>query len=328
MVIQLTDKDGRQIRALSDVSIDAELNSGNRDFQIEISTADFDERIQYGCRVLVPGTEIGGILGELGTNTAADSVTWNGLTWRGYLAEKVIEPPHGEDYYTAAGELNNVLRDLIEPKFSGVFVVPEINTGVTVNYQFKRYCTLLDGLTDMLKEVGYRLDIKYNEGEPNECGYVEVQAVPIVDYSNQIELSRDSQLHFRMADKRNGVNHLIVLGKGELKDRTVIHLYVQADGSIGDNQYYFGIDNIERVYENTSAEDSDLRKEGIKRLEELMNKKIFEMDVETLGIDVTIGDVVGGRDHITGMYMAKPVENIIVKIEDGIISKEYRLEGN
>ena len=32
------------------------------------------------------------------------------------------------------------------------------------------------------------------------------------------------------------------------------------------------------------------------------------MDVEKLGIDVHIGDVVGGRDYLTGMYGAKPVE--------------------
>ena len=329
MVIQLADKDGRQIKELENVSIDAELNDGNRDFQITIPISDYDERMTYRCRVFAADTEIGGILGELGDNTSAETITWKGYNWRGYMAEKVIEPPSGQDYYTVTGELNNVLRDLIEPRFGGVFVVPETDTGVTVSgYQFARYCTLLDGLTDMLQEVGYRLNIRYNEGEPNECGYVVVEAVPIVDYSSEIELSQDSQLNFKMQDKRNGVNHLIVLGKGELKDRTVIHLYVQEDGSIGNTQYYSGIDEIERVYENTSADDSELRSEGIKQLRGLMDKQTFEMDVEALGIDVAIGDIIGGRDFITGMYMAKPVENIIVKIKNGIVSKEYKLEGN
>lgn len=328
MVIQLADRDGRQIKELTDVSIDAELNDGNRDFQLSVSISDYDAKNGYGCRIFVPGTEIGGILGELGTNTVANIITWNGLTWRGYMAEKIIEPPDGQDYYTVNDELNNALRSLIEPQFSGTFVVPEINTGVVISYQFKRYCTLLDGLTDMLKTVGYRLDIRYNEGEPNGCGYVEVQAVPITDYSNEIELSQDSQLNFRMSDKRNGVNHLIVLGKGELQERTVIHLYMQKDGSIGETQFYFGLDEIVRVYENTSTDESELRAEGVKKLEELTNKQTFEMDVEALGIDVAIGDIVGGRDYITGMYMTKPVENIIVKIKNGIISKEYKLEGS
>lgn len=329
MVIQLADKDGKQLKRFENASIDAELNDGDRDFQITMATSDFDNQIGYGCRVFLPGTEVGGVLGDLLTDTSADTFSWKGYTWRGMMAEKVIKPPNGEDYLTVSGELNNILRNLIEPVFGGVFVVPEINTGVVISsHKFARYCTLLDGLTDMLQDVGYRLDIKYNEGEPNGSGYVEVQALPIVDYSNEIELSQDSRLNFRMQDKRNGVNHLVVLGKGELKDRTVIHLYVQEDGSVGDTQFYTGIDEIERVYDNTSAEDSELRAEGVKRLKELANKKTFEMDIETLGIDVAIGDIVGGRDHITGMYMAKPVASIIVKIEDGEIKKEYKLEGN
>ena len=60
---------------------------------------------------------------------------------------------------------------------------------------------------------------------------------------------------------------------------------------------------------------------------ELMSKKKFGMDVEKLGIDVGIGDIVGGRDYLTGMYGAKPVENITCSITAGVISKEYELEG-
>lgn len=329
MVIQLADKDGRQIKQLENASVDAELNSGERDFQITLATADFDERMTYGCRMFVDGTEIGGMLGSLTTDTSAEIFSWHGITWRGLMAEKVIEPPKGQDYRIVNGELNNILRELIEPEFGSVFIVPKVDTGMTVvNYQFARYCTLLDGVTDMLEEVGYRLNIRYNEGEPNQTGHVEVKAVPIVDYSDEIELSRDSRLNFQMQDKRNGVNHLIVLGKGELKDRSVLHLYVQEDGTIGDTQYYTGIHEIVRVYDNSSADDSELRTEGIKQLKELANKKIFQMDVESLEMEVSIGDIVGGRDHITGMYMAKPIENIIIKIENGNIKKEYRMEGN
>lgn len=328
MVIQLTDSDGRQIKRLLNVNLDAELNSGERDFQITIPIRDLDDRIGYGCRICSAGTEIGGILGELSTNTASDTIQWNGYTWRGLLNKKIIEPSSGQDYYSVTGELNTVLRNLIEPRFSGVFVVPEVDTGVTIEYQFSRYCTLLDGITDMLTAAGYRLDISYNEGNPNESGWVEVLAVPIMDYSSEIELSQDCRLHFKMKDKRNGVNHLIVLGKGELKDRMVVHLYVQQDGSIGDKQYYFGIDEIAATYEYSSEEEKELRKEGKKKLKEIMNVKTFEMDVEKLGIEVSIGDIVGGRDQKTGMYLAQPISNIVVKIENSKISKEYKVEGS
>lgn len=51
------------------------------------------------------------------------------------------------------------------------------------------------------------------------------------------------------------------------------------------------------------------------------------MDIEKLGIDVAIGDVIGGRDYLTGMAMKKSVGNIVYSVTSGIISKEYKLEG-
>ena len=328
MVIQLTNPEGRQVKELQDCSLDMELNDGERDFEVTVSAGDYDNSMDYGCRIFASDTEYGGILGKLISSTSDNAITWQGYTWRGMLANKVIVPPDGENYYTVSGELNTILRDLIEPRFSGVFIVPDADTGVTVeNWQFERFCTLLDGIAKLLKSVGYRIDIRYNEGDPNGVGWVEVQAVPIVDYTSELELSQDSRLNFRATDKRNGVNHLIIGGKGEMQERNIIHLYVQEDGSIGKTQCYTGIDEVEYFYENTSTDSADVGKAGIEKLKELMDYKSFDMDIESLGIDIAIGDIVGGRDHITGMCMSAPVENIIIKIEDGEISKEYRLEG-
>lgn len=58
-----------------------------------------------------------------------------------------------------------------------------------------------------------------------------------------------------------------------------------------------------------------------------MNKMTFQMDVAKLGIKVEIGDIVGGRDYLTGMYMSKPVENIIYEITNGEETITYKLEG-
>lgn len=328
MVMQLTNPEGRQVKELQDCSLDMELNDGDRDFELSVSAEDYDNGMDYGCRIFVAGTEYGGILGKIVSSTSENTITWQGYTWRGMLSNKVIVPPDGQDYYTVSGELNTILRYLIEPRFSGVFVVPEIDTGITVtNWQFDRFCTLLDGISKMLKSVGYRIDIKYNEGEPNGVGWVEIQAVPIIDHTSEIELSQDSKLNFRATDKRNGVNHLIIGGKGELQERNIIHLYVQEDGSIGKTQCYTGIDEVEYFYENTSTDSADVEKAGIEKLKELMDYKSFDMDIEALGIDVAIGDIVGGRDHITGISMGVPVGNIVLTATDGKVSKEYKLEG-
>lgn len=325
MVI-LANEDLRELGAIKDANITVDLN-GDRTFSVQIARSNWYEELTFSSLIYIMGTEYGGIIGEVLTDTTLDYVELKGLSWRGRLAKKIIQPPAGSDYKTVSGELHAAMKSLIEPEFNGLFVVSQEDTGVMVsNYQFERYCTLLDGLTKMLKSKGYRLQLSFRR-EQNEPGYLYIEAVPIVDYSNQIELSRDCQLNYTMDDKRDGVNHLIVTGKGEMQDRNVFHLYVQEDGTIGSQQYYTGLQEIAEVYENTSTETDELQSKSEERLQELMNKKTFKMDVAALGIDISIGDIVGGRDYLTGMYMAKPVENIVYELTGDIESKTYKLEG-
>lgn len=325
MVI-LANENLRELGAIKDANVTVDLN-GDRTFSVQIARSNWRPELTFSSLIYIMGTEYGGIIGEVLTDTTLDYVELKGLTWRGRLAKKIIQPPTGSDYKTVSGELHTVMKSLIEPEFDGLFVVSQEDTGVTVsNYQFDRYCTLLDGLTKMLKSKWYRLQLSFRR-EQGEPGYLYIEAVPIVDYSNRIELSRDCQLNYTMDDKRDGVNHLIVAGKGELQDRNVLHLYVQEDGSIGTQQYYIGLQEIAEVYENTSTETDELQSKAEERIRELMNKKTFKMDVAALGIDVNIGDIVGGRDYLTGMYMAKPVENIVYELTNDVESRTYKLEG-
>lgn len=325
MVI-LANEDLRELGSIKDSNITVDVN-GDRTFSVQIARNNWYKELTFSSLIYIMGTEYGGIIGEVLTDTALDYVELKGLSWRGRLAKKIIQPPAGSDYKTVSGELHTVMKSLIEPEFGGLFVVSQEDTGVTVsNYQFERYCTLYDGLVKMLKSKGYRLQLSFRR-EQGEPGYLYIEAVPIVDYSNRIELSRDCQLNYTMDDKRDGVNHLIVTGKGEMQDRNVLHLYVQENGTIGSQQYYTGLQEIAEVYENTSTETDELQSKSEERLQELMNKKTFKMDVAALGIDISIGDIVGGRDYLTGMYMAKPVENIVYELTGGIELKTYKLEG-
>ena len=325
MVI-LANENLQELCAIKDANVTVDLN-GDRTFSVQIARSNWRPELTFSSLIYIMGTEYGGIIGEVLTDTTLDYVELKGMSWRGRLAKKIIQPPTGSDYKTVSGELHTVMKSLIEPEFDGLIVVSQEDTGVNVsNYQFDRYCTLYDGLVKMLKSKWYRLQLSFRR-EQGEPGYLFVEAVPIVDYSNRIELSRDCQLNYTMDDKRDGVNHLIVAGKGELQDRNVLHLYVQEDGSIGTQQYYTGLQEIAEIYENTSTETDELWSKSEERLQELMNKKTFRMDVAKLGLDIGIGDIVGGRDYLTGMYMAKPVENIVYELIGDVESKTYKLEG-
>lgn len=324
----LADQNLKDIAPVMDAEIDIAIGEEN-DYEIKIPRNEWRPEYTFGNVFYVKDTEYGGIIGEMDTSTAEDTISLLGRTWRGMLDKKIIRPPAGQDYKKVSGELNLVLNDLVAEHFDDYFVVVQIDTGVSVtNYQFDRYCTLLAGINKMLKSVEYRLKIRYVQQERGQPGYVELSAVPIVDYSEQIELSQDSRLNFTFRNCRNGVNHLICLGKGELQERQVIDLYVQEDGSIGSEPYYTGIREIAATYEDTSSETDELEKKGREKLQELMNSTSFSMDVETLNMDVAIGDIIGGRDYLTGLYAKKPIAKKIYKVEDGKTSLEYEIEGD
>lgn len=244
------------------------------------------------------------------------------------MTKKIIQPESGQDYAIANGELNEIIRSKIEKEFPGLFYGSEVNTGVNVtNYRFDRYCELHGGLVKMLKSVGYKMDIRYKESDIGQAGYVLVRAVPIVDYSEEYELSNDNDTAFTTDDNKRGVNHLICLGKGELKERLVIHLYVDENGKISQNQHYKGIEEITEVYDSGGSEKEDLIKNGTEKLEESKNAMEYNMTMKKLEGSLDIGDIVGGKDFLTGISVKKPIGRKIWTIASGKETIEYKLEG-
>ena len=302
-----------------DYDFDLDIGDSN-DFQISLSYGTWDERIQIGKLIYIPGTEYGGIIKRIESATNTGSILLKGYTWRGYLAHRIIEPPAGQDYMTVAGELNDVITGLVSIP---LFRVSDANTGMTVSYRFKRYADTASGIEAMLESVGYRLDIKYVQTESS--GYVLLQAVPVSNYGDVF--SQDSMIDFSSVDNQMGVNHLICLGKGELKDRLVVHLYTDTDGNVSQTQTFTGIDEIVATFENSGAEIDTLIETGTKRLNEIKSSKSFAPDLKDINNELYLGDIVSGRDFITGNHVTKPIVNKIVNRTSGIMSYAYKIEG-
>ena len=254
------------------------------------------------------------------------SLALRGRTWRGMLQYKVVEPPAGQDHLVLSGELNTAIRTLIGDRFGDLMVIPEVDTGITIkSWQVDRYVTLYDALQKLVSNYGCRLQIQYAQPEGLEYGYVTVRAVPIVDYSEQLEYSQEEGIYVTVRDCRNGVNHLVCVGEGEKQDRVVLHLYVQKNGTIGKKQYYTGLNEISAVYNYSSAEADKLEEDGTKRLKELQNYKKCEMTIDNA--DLEIGDIVAGYDAVTNTQVIKPVIQKILKMQNGNITIDYSVKG-
>ena len=330
MDVILADKDRKELRFLEESDVDIDIGDTN-DFEISFSVERWSGDIRTGCFVYIPETEFGGIVGELASSTAENKIYVRGDTWRGLMKKKVIEPAAGEDYKKVSGELNTAIKSLIqEAKMDSLFEVAEDDTGITIeNYQFERYCTLLDGIETMLSSKGYRLEIRYVQQNLPAVGCVKLRAVPALDHSSTTEFSQDNNMEFTVSDYKRGINHLICLGKGELKDRIVRHLYVQKDSTIGNTPYYSGCEERTDIYESERSEERELIENGKEHLRGLMDKKEFQVNLrEDVELDLQIGDMISGRDYITGISVKKPIIGKILSIQNGKEKMEYKIEGD
>ena len=315
----IASSDGVELRSMLYTKYDFEVGDAENSFLITCYRSEW-EPIPDDARVYIPGTEYGGIYKRLETNTKEGTIGVGGYTWRGMLQNKIICPPSGQNYATDSGELNQIIGTRVSAAFPGLFVGSAESTGVTVSFQYGRYVTLYDGLKAMLKSVGYKLRIMYDQ----EACKVIVDAVPIADYSNEIEYSSDMNADYYMTRDTSGVNHLVCLGEGELKDRVVVHLYMDGSGNISQRQTFFGADEIAAVYDYAGAGRSDLIQSGTDKLIDEKNVNEFIIELESVK-DVAVGDIVGGRDYITGMRMTAPITAKIVTWVKGIENVEYKL---
>lgn len=319
----ICDSDRMELAELSGTEeIDFDLGDTN-DVQIKCERGLMD----FGLYLICPGTEFGALIEEKDVWTNETEETWSGDAFRGLLEQIIIEPPSGEDYYTVSGDANDIIRDIISDKYEGMFTVPDEESGITISsYSFARYTDALTGLTAMLKEQDARININIVQGDSNEAFSVEVSAVLITDYSEEIEYSQDAQIAVNITECRRGITHLICLGQGELADRIVIHLYLQGDGSVSQTQYYTGMQERTAAYDYANAEDeTELISGGTERLLELAPSKTIKVSVEDT--DLQVGDIVAGRDYESGLYVAKPIVQKILTVKDGVTEIEYKTEG-
>ena len=317
--IIVANPDGTEVRVMLFNEYDFEIGDEENSFLITSPRAEW-ERVEENSRIYIPGTEYGGLYKRLESDTKNNSVAVGGLTWRGMMQRKIISPASGADYATDSGELNQIIGSRVSAQFPGLFVGSSESTGVTINYQYARYCTLYDGLKAMLKSVGYRMQIEYDL----ELKKVVVSAVPIVDYSREIEYSSDMNADYTMIINRTGINHLVCLGQGELRNRIVEHLYVDARGNISQRQTFFDEDEIAEVYDYAGASREDLIQSGIDQLVKEINLNEFRIEIESER-EVQIGDIVGSRDYVTGHTVSAPITTKLVKFEDGFAKIEYKL---
>ncbi len=316
MDLIVTDATGKPVASHASYTLDLAFGSGENDFDLQVE----DAALKAGSRIMIDGTEYGGIIDDTDVDVdgGLSTVTWHGRDWHGVLASKIIEPDRNNDYLTLSGTIPVIMRTLVSRAgLQGLFTVTDESTDHKTTCQFDRYVDLYSGLVKMLRASGLKLRLR-NDGDK-----VSMSAMPVRTIGDSID---SDLIDFTAKQAAHPINHLICLGKGELKDRTVIHWYADANGTFSHTQTLKGLDERTATYELSNAEADELEDKGRQKFQELRNASTIDVDIPD-GIDADVGDLVTGRDNNTGLVVTAEISKKIVKVSGGVLTVTYESGG-
>ena len=316
MDLIVTDATGKPVASHASYTLDLAFGSGENDFDLQVE----DAALKAGSRIMIDGTEYGGIIDDTDVDVdgGLSTVTWHGRDWHGVLASKIIEPDRNNDYLTLSGTIPVIMRTLVSRAgLQGLFTVTDESADHKTTCQFDRYVDLYSGLVKMLRASGLKLRLR-NDGDK-----VSMSAMPVRTIGDSID---SDLIDFTAKQAAHPINHLICLGKGELKDRTVIHWYADAGGTFSHTQTLKGLDERTATYELSNAEADELEDKGRQKFQELRNTSTIDVDIPD-GIDADVGDLVTGRDNNTGLVVTAEISKKIVKVSGGVLTVTYESGG-
>lgn len=313
----------KDIDVLKDYTLDLAYGSDENDFECKVNIN--NNVCKTGYYLYFEGEEYGGVIDSVGVDTDETTVTYSGRTWHGILESKVLQPDEGEDYLIVSGEANEVLKLLIDRMgLSELFKVSTLNSKIQISsYQMNRYIKGYTGIIKMLKAYNAKLNMVFNRG------FVELSASPLADYSQDEQFDTD-QISFTIKRNSKHINHVICLGRGDLKDRRVIHIYCDLLGNISGTQTLTGLDEMCEIYDNSNAEsDEDLIQGGIDKITESFASDSVDFSLDSNDQYIfDVNDKVGAREQITGTYVVASVSKKIVNISNNSTSISYDCEAD
>lgn len=311
-VLIYTDSTFTDKGAIQTFEMDMAFGADEQDFEIEFSAPE----LVGGELLYIDGTEYGGIVDNVTYSTEADNVIYKGRTWHGMLAGKIVKPPANADYYTLSGDANTCIATLLSyVGLTDVLTARSTSAGISVNYQFERFCNAYDGLLKMLASADAVLRIERHDG------ITELWAEP----RNVITDEADSDLmDFAITDSVRVPNHLVCAGEGELQERVVVDLYADSSGNVSQTQTLTGVDEIAVFYNYNNADASKLIEDGTKELKSYQNGGGADLQLSTVG-EWHVGDRLQVRDNKSGTVITSTIGKKIVKVKDGVLSVDYEV---
>lgn len=312
MEFVIADKDGRNLRQIVECEADLAYGDDENDFEL---TCDPSIAPKEGDIVYCDGTEYGGVVDEVESDTATRLVTARGRTFHGILAGKRLVPDSGKKAVTVSGTAKAVMQSLITRfKLSPMFVAVD-GAGGNVSYTFERFGDAYSGIRAMAKAHSLRLSLVYSDGR------VEASLVPVRSLGDKVD---SDLMDFTVSRIARRTNHLVCGGTGENENRKVIHFYADAKGNVSKTQSLFGVDEIAAFYDYSNADEAELDEEGRKELEGMQTSGSVSISAHD-DIEAEVGDYVTATDNVTGTKVTSEISKKILKVSRGVPTYEYEV---
>ena len=308
---------------------DGDFAYGNSENDFSIDTTG-DSIPEVGAMMYAEGSDVGGIVTGYSSDAAMGTFSVVGDTWTGVLDRRVVGPDSGSDYLTLSGDVRDIVAALVSRAgLTGLFRVADGRTGITASHTFTgstsseqqdagRYMGAWSAIWQVCVDHGCKCRFAWSDVERR----VIVTVARLADYTD--DEAQSAGLATVGVSIRKPTNHLVCLGKGDLKAREVLHLYADRSGNVSTSQSIKGVDEIAEVYDDSSAEGDKLKTDGTKKLRELWQAS-QEVTVKsgTTSADFDLGDVIGGTDPWSGLTARAIVTKKVASFKQGTLTYTY-----
>lgn len=304
----VTDATRTDLGEFAPVSFDHAHGDDENTFTLTAYAGDFTTA--KGGLVYIDGTDLGGIIDDISVSLDAGDariVTYKGRTFTGILANLVVQPSSGQDYYTVSGEANAVLGQVITHLGAGdIFSASNAASGLTVSFTFPRYVDAYTGLRKLANSCGGILHHAYDH-------VTKRVVLSMVARPTLPEISNEAAT-ITLASRRP-YNHVIVGGIGELKNRVIVHRYADGAGNISTTQTFTGSQERAYFYDLNTAEQADAEEAAEQWLAEAQGSDTTTVEVTGEDLEFDVGDHVTVSDPETGTAAEVVIGKKIVRID-------------
>ena len=327
MELTYTDASFHDVGVLVPSSGDFAWGTDENDFLIDVYGTDLPPR---GGLLYAEGSDVGGVVRGFESETDNGLFSVIGDTWTGVLNRHVVGPPSGSDYLTVSGEARDCVAQLVAlTGLTGLYVVDERRTGINVSHTFTgsrdevesdagRYMGAWSAIWQMMLDHGLSATFAWDGSAKKVRMTVGRRSDRTNDEEQQAGVSKLG------ITQKDVTNHLICLGQGNLKARTRVDLYMDAQGNVSKTQTQKGLYELVGVYDDSAAEDaSKLEEDGRKKFAEIWKDHEQITDSASKGLQLNLGDLVGGTDERSGISATAVISKRVLSFSDGVPSYTY-----